>query len=229
MVDAPWRSCKKAQEQEKSHNHNHKHNSSTLSGKLITFYQEINFKEETMQIPGGIWCSPSAVSGLRLDKLSKPASRKWSTTHPRDPPGTRYFPARTARTARTAPAIPLWHDRYTLHLVCTWITWWKCCVMLCHVVSICDSLCVSYWSYCLFMVPLISFIPSMQQLGIVAKARYGWDELQTLKLPDLPMWVGDQQGSMDQPTSQVWPGKKTSWELGHFDPTKWMSVVLTRK
>lgn len=38
------------------------------------------------------------------------------------------------------------------------------------------------------MVPLISFIPSnMQQLGIVAKARYGWDELQTLKLPDLAM------------------------------------------
>lgn len=102
--------------------------------------------------------------------------------------------------------------------------------MLCHVVSICDSLCVSYWSYCLFMVPLISFIPSnMQQLGIVAKARYGWDELQTLKLPDLAMWAGDQQGSMDQPTSQVWPGKKTSWELGHFDPTKWMFVVLTRK
>jgi hypothetical protein len=46
--------AKKHRNRKKSHNHNHKHNSSTLSGKLITFYQEINFKEETMQIPGGI-------------------------------------------------------------------------------------------------------------------------------------------------------------------------------
>lgn len=64
--------------------------------------------------------------------------------------------------------------------------------MLCHVVSICDSLCVVYVSLIDLIVSswfpiIISFMPNMQQLGIVAKARYGRDELQTLKLPDLPM------------------------------------------